>query len=245
MMHDIDILVKPADVTRTRSVFSDHGFIQGEFDRHQLKIVPYELREREALEAEHYELASFRKLLRLPSLDEYAARIEKYLPLFYAFFVTQRQVYYSVKCDVHVNVSRKLALDDMWYKPRQIKLPFGRSAFAQSPADLFWFLATRLYYETMSTASVRLLQFSDVLSVAKTYHREIDWQRIQDIAGRYKLHASLFYVFSLVNNFIDGAVPHEVIEFCNPERKGVPKHNDFGDLAPTLFRITPATDRRT
>lgn len=242
MMHDIDLLIKPVDADKTRAIFRDHGFVQGDFDRNRLEIVPYNDKQKESLEADHYELAPFRKLLRLPSLDAYAATIDKYVPVFFALSVSQQQVFFAVKCDIHLYISRKMAPDDLWYKPRHIQLPSGLSTFAQSPADLLWFLASRVYYETMATGTVRLIQFIDVLSVAKTFRGEIDWERIQYIAGRYNLHASLFYVFSRVNDFLDEAVPCEVIDFCNPARAGVPQHKNLGDFTSSLFRITPRPD---
>jgi hypothetical protein len=242
MMSDLDLLVKAPDVAATRAALVANGFEQGIMDRASLSFrrertdgcAPVDLSPLYA--ADHYELPAFGKFVPIPEVLEQALQIRDFLEMRdYQVTLVDGVPYIAIKCDVHVNLSRGLHLDDIWRGVRDLRLPSGTSMLGQSPAGLVWFLASRLYHEAFGLKGATVRQLVDVLTVVRTWKDEIDWDEVIRIACKYELRPSLFYVLTHVNELLGPLVPQAVIDACNPMASGVRRDHDWGDLMPRLL----------
>jgi hypothetical protein len=249
MMSDLDLLVKAPDVSQVQLALVANGFEQGIMDRATLSfrreradgcspvdISPY-------YPADHYELPAFGKFVAVPAVVRQAERTREFLEIRdYQVSVVDGNPYIAVKCDVHVNVSRGIEIDDIWRNARIVQLPSGNWLHGQSPAGLVWFLSSRVYHESFQPKGATLRQFVDVLTVIHTWAGEIDWDEVERIARKYELRPSLFYVLTHVNELLGPVVPQTVIDACNPTRPGTRRDHDWGDLMPKLLggvAVTP------
>jgi hypothetical protein len=119
-----------------------------------------------------------------------------------------------------------------------VRRPFGGHALAQNAADLFWFLAARVYHETTLLNDPCMRQFIDVLALLATLGDTIDWGRVEYMANRYSLHPSIFYVGTHANELLGQVVPPVLLSRCAPTRRSVSRAHDWGDLMPKLLRRT-------
>ena len=236
MMEDVDVLVMPTDLLAVERALHEEGFVQGTASSETLTVTPLSPAELAAFRAmNHYELPVYAKFVELPGCAVTAERAGKYLrPHGYWMPVVGTRAYVPVEVDVHFNISRDVDLRDVWNAPHPLKLPGGRSVLGQSATDMLWFLASRLYHEVMQAGGV-LLQFIDVLAVVSRRGPEIDWERITEIAAKYGLAPSLYYVLVHVDELLGPAVPSAVLDACCPARRGVRRDHDWGDLMPKLL----------
>ena len=238
MMRDIDFLVLPADSKRTRHIIESHGFRQGHADAATLTVSPFSTAEYVAFEQlDHYELPPFYRYMeileKIPGLEQTG----KYRnPFYYLVTSVAGRLFLRIKCDVHFNLSRGLHLSDLWDHTNQITLPgSGMNVAAQSVTDLLWVLASRFYHEVFNPGA-RLRQFVDLLALVKSQFATIDWERILEIAQKYELRPSLYYVFVHLNEFLERTIPEQVLEACYPARNDVRRDHDWGDFMPRLLR---------
>jgi hypothetical protein len=208
----------------------------------RLQVIGVTAEEAARLASAHYELVPFRKIVRVPSLDPYAGIISAYLADDFHFKVINGSVYFFVECDVHFNLSSEFDLGDIWTDPPTLLLPSGQRLLAQSWADMLWFLAARMYHETMVEGDFCVRAFFDLLAIVCRAGGAIDWARLRAMVEKYALHPSVFYTLWHVRELLPGAVPDEVIAFVDPSRPGVSRLHDWGDFIAKLFRtksITP------
>lgn len=105
----------------------------------------------------------------------------------------------------------------------------------QSPEDLLWFVAARLYHELMLYDFPHLVLFQDMNATLFRYASEIDWDRILFVARKYDLQPSLFYTLSHLKRLFGREVPEYVLSELSPARPGVLRYHEWGDFLPKLF----------
>lgn len=239
-MRDLDLVVRPHDVDAVLAAFAAEGFIAGEFEESERRVVPMAARVNEYLRRHHYEVAPVRRAFEVPSLagrgrgvalaDLFGTAID---------LVEHRgRLLFAFEYDIHFNLSLEMDLSDVWYRTETIDVGGGERVRVQAPSEKFWFLASRLYHEAaMGDATIR--QLIDVLAVAKTHAHRIDWQRVLDVAKRYGLQPSIFFVGWHVNEILGAeVVPSHVLARCDPGRRKARLAHDWGDFLPRLFRRT-------
>jgi hypothetical protein len=238
MMCDIDLLVLPPEASHVERELTADGFVQGWVNRSTLTVAPLSADELAAFRrTQHYELPVFSKFLEAPTLVPYAPTTSKYLTPYKAgVTVVNSRAFLPVSCDVHLNVSLDIDLEDVWCDPRRVRLPSGHLSLGQSWTDMLWFLASRLYHEVMQTTQGVLRQFFDVLAIVTASQGAIDWERIVTVADKYGLSPSLYYVFWHVNEFLGPTIPAHVLASCHPEEARAKGRHDWGDFMPRLLR---------
>lgn len=234
MMADVDLLVKAPYLPIASAVFRDAGFIHGRVDIATLKITPLTDAETSEIRDSHYEMPPFVRIRPLPGAEAYQEVIRERLSNAY-FTVVGSEVFFGQGYDVHFNVSENIEIGDLWEQTRTIELPSGRTAGAQSPTALLWFLAARAYHETMLESVPSLRPFIDVLAALRLHAGAIDWDWLLHIAGKYELQPSLFYLFWHANDLLGPVVPESVLEACRPDQPGVSRFHDWGDPMPKLL----------
>jgi hypothetical protein len=242
MMRDIDILVLPADLDRARLVMEAHGFRQGHANGATMTVSPFSTAEYVAFEQlDHYELPPFYRYLEILEEIPGLERTTKYRnPYYYFTSSVAGRLFLRIKCDLHFNLSRGIHLSDLWDHTDQITLQgTGQKVSAQSISDLIWVLGSRFYHEVFHSGA-RIRQFIDLLGLVASHSEVIDWERVLQIAEKYELRPSLYYVFFHLNEFLEKRIPGQVLDACYPARTDVRRDHDWGDFMPRLLRTVVA-----
>jgi hypothetical protein len=233
-MSDLDIMVKAPAVPAVRETFAEAGYVQGELDLDDVIVRPYDAASRAALEADQSELVDFLKVVPLPEL----APLRDSLGPYYdedRLLLVGNEAYCVLAYDVHTNLSVGFDARESWRQARTIQLPDGTAVYAQNRSDMLWFLAARLYHEVMLHTRHAMRYFVDVVAILHNLREEIDWDRILEMAYKYKLHPSLYYVFWHVNEILGEVVPREVLAACHLMNPSADRTHDWGDFVPKML----------
>jgi hypothetical protein len=238
IMYDLDILIRPPDTTGVREIFADLGYVQGRVNIGNLTVQPVSTAEMTVIEATHYELLPFLRIMRVPELDEFEKVIGRWLigDPFSSFAVVHGEVYFVLAFDVHHNLSLDFDIGDIWNSPRRLRLPTGLFVDVQGITDQLWFLAARLYHEVMILNDGRLRGFFDICALLSHYSSQIEWDCLLSVASKYDLQPSLYYSLWHVNEVLDSAVPMRILESCSPCNTQVKRFHDWGDFLPKLLQ---------
>jgi len=231
---DIDLLVRPVCISKVKGVMMRCGYSQR---LSLLDGVPRLLSDEliDQMEAGHYELAPFTRVVEAPQLTPLAEFIKEHRPGF-PFLFEDGRPYVAVVVDLHHNLSHGIDEMEAWRSP----VPFhvsGRRAMAPSPETLVWFLAARLYHEVM-VHSVRKIKLAADLT-ALLGRVTVDWQTVLQVADRYHLEPGLHYVLSFLSVCCGVAVPGEVLRALAMTAHREPSCHDWGDFIPKLVRRQP------
>jgi hypothetical protein len=231
-MVDFDFLFPLDEMQLLLDVARAQEFQSGALDRRNMCLVPSSQEDLESLRQSHYELPLHCKLLKDPRLD-------KFFDLVSAFdcnpyLAMAGRVTVSVALDLHFNLSSDIDAGDAWQGVRPLTLGRG-TIFRPQAADIVWFLAARCYHEVMQLNKYSFRQFVDVLYALCTYRLEIDWVRVLEIANKYDLHPSLYYLLSHCRDVDADLVPQHILEETRPSREGRSRFHDWGDLMPKLL----------
>lgn len=236
-MSDLDFLARPVDVPAVEAALAASGFHQGIFDRENLSIraVPEDVKQE--VEAGKAELVEFGKIVLLPGLSPLREEIGlQFGPAsHHRMVVLDRDVYVYVALDVHVNLAEGFSLEDVWRDMREISLPDGDKVFAQSFTDMVWFLAVRLYHETLLDSRATLRAFVDIIAVLHRFAGHIHWGRLLEMGNKYKLQPSLFFVLWHVNELLGPVVPDWLLKDLDPRGTTSDRSHDWGDFIPKML----------
>jgi hypothetical protein len=236
-MSDLDILVRPVDVAAVESSLLAAGFQQGLFDRKSLTIRTLSPEVKREAEAGKAELVEYGKLVRLGDLAPFRPEILKYFgpESHHRMVVLDRDVYVFVALDVHVNLAEGFEVEDAWHQMRTVTLPGGTPLLGQSLTDLLWFLAIRLYHETLLDNRPTLRAFVDVVAVLEKFAAAVDWPYLVSIARKYKLQPSLYFVLWHCNEMLGDVVPEATLEELDPLNSTSDRSHDWGDFVPKMM----------
>lgn len=186
---DLDVLVAPDRIEAVKSCLRGLGFVQGWFSPDLGRVVAFAPEDVAAVEKEHYELGTFRKLERATPVGDLLLAI-----------------------DVHHNLDKAFLHQDIWAGVGQEHLDgIGATCRVQSPVDALWFVASRHYVQTVSQNAPSFKRFNDVRAIV-TSGREVDWARLLYIVEKYGMALSVYFVLARVDQVHAGYIPPEVIE---------------------------------
>jgi Uncharacterised nucleotidyltransferase len=238
VMGDIDILVRPPDISAVAETFMAHGFVQGKLDKSLLKVVPLTVSEKEELEEGSIELAEYAKLVSVPGLMPFEKVINEYLS-YWRMMALNETFYLTIGYDVHVHLSLEFDLGDVWTGLRTTDFPEIGPCLAQSFTDMVWYLTVRFYHELHLSSAFVMRAFLDVLLIVQRHHSELDWERITYVAGKYRLYPALYYTFWHVNEILGQVVPPAVLDALYPPTAESSRGHDWGDFIPRLVGEAP------
>jgi hypothetical protein len=235
MMDDVDVLVRPPDIEAAVKILENAGFVQGEIDARNLRLIAMATPNNTVPLATQYEIPPFLKFIAAPELRPYASAVDS-MPTHHGVTTLAGDVYVVVECDLHFNVLPDIEVRDVWYNPRRYKTPGGPEVLAQNVSDLLWLLCVRGYNRMSSQQPTAIRSFIDVLCVVARHHDALSWPRIIALTDKYEVHPALYYLLWHVDEILDKAVPASVLESLNPAARKGCREGDVGDFVPKLFR---------
>jgi hypothetical protein len=224
---DIDIFVRPEDVSIVGEVIREAGFKCSKSDEAQIRefvmTVP--------------ELPDYHKHTRAESLDRYSSHLLATHADTFPLRAGLQQARSSI--DVHFNLSLEIDLDDVWGYVQQVEFVGGR-IFVAEPTDVLWYCGMRLYLEVMSYEDPLLRTFVDLVALVSKAASEVNWRRLVETIDKYGMHPGFYYVGRQLNAMVPEAIPGWVIDHCNLWRAAnrgtnLQPPDDWGDFFHRMF----------
>lgn len=238
-MLDIDIMIRQDDFPIARDLLFGHGYRHGVWLPDNNEMV--EVRDPVVDLVTHHEFPALQRQVsvanRLGTGDVPEPWKRKHLKL----AISPSTISFVVFVDLHFNLAVGLDVDDVWHDVGR-KPILGSSVPVQSPTDMVWFLAARLYNETFQHNAKKLVMLGDLFSILRTEREDIDWSRVLSVCAKYSLGPAVFYVLAHLENLTHVGVPQWVLSRLAPDIGGLGEGNDWGDLMPKLFAIPVVHD---
>jgi hypothetical protein len=236
VMTDMDVLVQPSQIEVAKSAWTSLGFQQGYVDRSQCAIAPfYAHSEVRTLDEDHYEIGIFRRILRVPHLDDIGEFLTVQWPN--NFFHIGDATYTILEVDLHYNVLREITAVGMWDHPRVV-IRNAEPLFALSAENLLLIIALRSYLESMTTKvnAHPIHLFLDTMAILVRFSTGLNWDELERRATDYKFLSPLYYALKHANEVLGGGyVPETYLERWHPGNVGHDRSRDFGDFIHRLF----------
>jgi hypothetical protein len=243
---DIDLLVRPAEIERARSILQGLGFIHARYDPVAGRLVAVSREKTEAHEQSHRELYP---LCRLAPVDLAADELEFVrahgpTPL----FVHEGRGLLMEVIDLHRGLFVRMEVDSLFERA----VPsLHEGALTLSLTDHVWTTALRFYLESSTVHNDpkhRDLAYLGALLAQPG----IDWPALVRLVGAADLRPALFYALRLLARLEVAAVPEWVLDALHVRRGS--HYMDFGcratrmlglleGLPPGLDPLTPSTAR--
>jgi hypothetical protein len=202
---DIDLLVRRGDLDETKAVLYSLGYRQSEFSPESGSLVPRDVAAIGQMEATHYELAPFRKLVPLPpgfpierleaaAINSPVVRVGEAISL-------------VVEIDVHHNVAADTEPEGLFARAVASVWP---GAMTLSMADHLWVNLSRNYVETAIHGKCSLRPFAYTLPIIAA--EAVDWDMLVSEARALELGPTLYYPLATFARLLPDTIPDEVIE---------------------------------
>lgn len=238
VMADLDLLVHFSQVETMKAVMREHGYLQGRLDRERCVLVPFEGMESEDSSAAHYEIPIFRRMVRIPELDDLSEFLVRHWRN--NFFRIGSSAYLLLEVDIHHNVMLSFSSVRLWERLRVIRGSGGEIAYLSGELLLLT-IAMRCYMESV-TAKFRtqpLHLFLDCVAIVARLGRRLRWDLLEQVAKEEKWLPALYYVTRHADEMLGGGfVPTPYVERWNPRANGNERSRDFGDFVERLFDST-------
>lgn len=232
MMNDVDVIVKPREIRRTKEALERASFTQAIISNDGV-LQPVSSGVIEEFEAKHYELFPFTRVVDAPHLAHYADTIVQ-SGIRHPFIVENGKVFVVVEIDIHHNLSNGFSLEDVWSQPTV----FGRESLDRALGGTVyeWFLPARFYHEVSVLAESKAKLLADLIVLMKK--KEPEFYTAIAMAEKYSMEPSLFYVYRFLKEWVGLPVPVEAIERLYVGSKSKVAYRDFGDFLPKLTRTS-------
>ena len=226
LFNDVDLLVERPQLQELRRTLFGQGFRNAYFDSKSFALQDRDVRDIAAIEAEHYELAPFCKLvpLKLNSAElEFATSLKRHPvwvnPHGRPFVVVEFDVHFQIATDVD---------SAAFFQRSRIGIGGARSL---SATDAVWFIAARYYTEVSLHGKTTL---RELFYLGAALRREsIDWDQVLNRALELENAPALFYPLSLLGQWLPGSVPQELLVSLDPTAHS--RDRDFGWQLGKLF----------
>jgi hypothetical protein len=230
IFNDIDFIISDKNLNETRATLGELGYSQNIVSHEgQVQLVSND--EISKFESLHYELFPFTKIVHSPGLESEISSIEQ-LGLTHPLVIEEGKTYIAVELDIHHNLSNGLDASEII----ESTAPIASSNLILHQLDWethVWFVAARLYHETMVLSSRKLRPLIDLGRIIE--NSNIDWKRIFHVSRKYALAPSLFYPLSWLADGFGINIPIDVLVALEHDRKNQELH-DFGDFVPKALR---------
>jgi Uncharacterised nucleotidyltransferase len=235
---DIDILVHPDQIARTKAVLNELGYVQqvGIRDR---KIVTYDQEDIEQFEMRGFELAPFLRVARVPALEPYGRFVNRYDAVIPPILQFEDSWSFGVQIDVHQTLDPYVDVDDMWRDLQEVMLA-DTPTLVPSLATVGWFIPSRFYYDVIFHGETGAKPIADLAAIVST--RGMDYDGLLHVAQKYNgFLGSVFYVYRFLRQ-LGLVVPDEAAFMAAPTgRRSTQIANnqfpaaDLGDFLPRIF----------
>jgi len=219
VLADLDLLFHREDLLRVKSIFFALGYRQAYFDEATMELKDRDIGDVAAVEGAHYELAPFKRLVRLALSPEELSIAKSWnrSPI----WIVDGECFVAVEFDVHHGVATDI--DSTALFERRVRSVFPHAS-TLCEADQLWFTAARLYNEVAIHNKVSLRDFAYLTPLLSS--GSVDWKIVLGAAREYEIQCPLFYYFSFLRHLTGEAIPAEVIAALHPRK--YPRLRDWG-----------------
>jgi hypothetical protein len=229
LFNDIDLTIPADQIADGKKLISTMGYSQNVVSHNgSIQLVPDEAIQK--FESAHYELFPFTRIIRLEEADRFVPLLEL-LGITHPFVIEEKRAYLSIELDVHHNLSHGIDSND--YEQHVSWLDFdGEQISCLDWTTHVWFVAARIYHETMILNSSKLRPIVELGRMIRKY--EIEWSRVLLISKKYALSPSLYYPLAWLSDSFNVSIPLDVLGDLDEDRKKSGLH-DFGDFVPKIL----------
>lgn len=188
---DADLLVPTPFLGRAGSALRARGYVQGQIDPRSYAISDWDRDELEALEANHYELAPFLKLVRTswPHSELHVLAGDLYPG--YLIRIQNNALEFFSCFDIHHNIAPGVEAADLWAGSHVLGKGPLRNAHAMSIATSAWMVASRNYYEIADLGRPGIRSFSDFVALFMMMDRN-DVVSLLHLSSKYQTDHCIF-----------------------------------------------------
>jgi hypothetical protein len=238
---DVDVGVPKSHIKQAERVASEQGFVPAAFDEANRHVQRISEREREQVEARHYELVCFnrRQIVRGLSPEDDAA-IRRSIPLPRAWHETEDGgLACYVTLDIHHGICLDIKVDAMVESARQ-QTSHGYSARIPQPEWMMLQLIFKIYWEGVQRYRTRgLYQYADLVRLVGQIEGPAA-SKFFELLEQYQLEAGAYYVLRRVESEFGLKLNPELQDFLTrastPPTDYLPNEvNDMGDMWPRLW----------
>jgi hypothetical protein len=201
---DVDLLVPPQDLFKTKQLLYRLGYTQGSYVAELREWGYPDYFDTIRYESSSYELAGFTKAFRLDDLDEAARAEARTIP---GFCVHDDTTLVFVTFDIHHNLFRNFELRRFMERTVPSALGIGK---ALSPADHLWFLIHRYYSEASIGLEWSLRSLIAIAPVVRDV--DVNWATLVENALEQKAPSPCFYWLTFFRTLGALSVPEETLE---------------------------------
>ncbi|MBL3610579.1 nucleotidyltransferase family protein [Rhodovulum sulfidophilum] len=224
MMHDVDLVVRRADVPRIKQALRGLGYVQGDLVENTLEIVPRTQEFLESYDTEGYELYAFTKVLDFPAhpaLNNARGPVYK----------TSDAMKIAVSFDIHLSPSLDLGAQLIWDHAVHV------TAAAAACTDLtvqVWLSALRYYIEVALNRRRRNIRELAYITAALS-HPRLDWELFVALTHTHGTHPPIWYTLAFLDHVAELSIPDWVLMSLHPTKGD--RTFDFGWQYPKLFGL--------
>jgi hypothetical protein len=206
---DADILVPRNLLESAKAILYSLGYRQSYFDGTVSRLVNFDVRDISQIEAHHYQLAGFCKLIPI-QLDEAEHPLILKNPRNPVRFVDDEFMVH-IEIDLHFQVSADYSGVSLWDRAESSSLGVGETL---SSIDHLWFTLSRLYSEVALHGKCSLRDFAYVLPLLT---QPLDWDVLLAMNRELNLSPGLYYYLRFAE-YLSGRIPKEVLIELHPTR---------------------------
>jgi hypothetical protein len=239
MMDDVDVLITPNNLKIVSDICLSSNFLQGNVNIDTGIITEFDKIAAKKLLETHYQIPSYFEVIEVDISNYDKAALTSFWPRGNITFAGRRALIYTF-IDVHFNVGPNIAIDDLWTENQKENTQIGHCGLGGLPLEFnIWFLANRLYMETLYFRKPAVRLFIDVIGLIYAHEKKIDWDEVMRIGRKYNSDASLFYVLRFIANIAPTIVPEYLCQTFLSIDNFQNLRNDLGDVLPTIFQRAP------
>lgn len=232
LMADIDILIHAEKFNEFNQIMKKCGYSQY-ITMNNGVLCNINQKEIDALEREHYEYYPFLKVIEVPELNNYIDFIGSYLiSRRSSFLIENNKVYFGLSVDPHHNISFDIEMEDIWVSPQQFMID-EVSCQALNNEVFGWFIPARFYHEVMAFADNRMKLLADLIILLGM--KKLNYQKILEMADKYSLQPSLYYVYRFIHDFTGLDIPGDFLATLDQSVAISESYRDWGDFLPKIL----------
>jgi hypothetical protein len=233
-MLDIDVMIGQDDFPIVRDLMFQYGYMHGVWMPETNEVI--EVLDPVVDLVTHHEFPALQRQITVPNTTGRHDVPEPWKRKHLKLAMSPTAICFNVFVDLHFNLAVGLDLADVWHGVERRTI-YGHRIAVQSPTDMTWFIAARLYNETFQHNAKKLIMLGDLHAILRAEHERIDWPRILALAAKYKIGPALFYVLAHLQRLTRVGVPAPVLEALAPDPAGLGEGNDWGDPIPKIMGI--------
>lgn len=196
--NDLDILIDIKDGDKLVSILEERGYIQGDYDKQEEKVIPATRRQKMMHQMSTHELEACWK-----QTDDTV------VPVFEVDL--NHSIMWKGNCPYEINT--RMLLD----RAKQDSLE-DKTVYTLNCEDFLFQLACHLYKEAVvinwiaDLRDLKLYKFADIATYVWKYGEEINWKELLKFSEVNQTHKILYYVFYYVNYLYGDFIPQWVME---------------------------------